>query len=184
MAKARDEPGVPWSAAEDLDLAAAIEEHGAGNWATGSSVTRSLLSSNSLDPPLSLPRTVSLALENTRTPAQCYHRYTQSLKSTIKRGSWSLDEDERLREAVTLHGQKWSKVKDLLPGRTAAQCRERYVRAAAYQKGSSVGKTGSWSLEVSVRRKRYPVSFTGYGKFNSLFSGGCVVEESEGCAED
>lgn len=83
---------------------------------------------------------------STRSPAACYHRYTQTLKPDIKRGAWSEEEDTKLKDAVALHGQKWTRVKDMLPGRTAAQCRERFVRVISV---SGVAKMGYWTKAVS-----------------------------------
>lgn len=56
-----------------------------------------------------------------------------------------MDEDDKLREAVAVHGQKWSRVRDLVPGRTAAQCRERSVRALSL---TSNAKVGAWTKKV------------------------------------
>jgi hypothetical protein len=72
---------------------------------------------------------VALALENTRSPSQCFNRWTATIDANIKRGAWTPEEDASLRAAVRVFGQKWSRVKDLVPGRTAPQCRERFVRA-------------------------------------------------------
>lgn len=136
--KSSAEPKVPWTVEEDAEFQAAIAEHGIGNWATSKLVLW-------LGHFVRLPLPVSLALESTRSPIQCYHRYTQTAKADIKRGAWSEEEDARLKEAVALHGNKWARVKELLPGRTAAQCRERSVRAIAT---STTIKTGSWTKEV------------------------------------
>jgi hypothetical protein len=88
---------------------------------------------------------VSLAMESTRSPAACAHRYDQTLKPNIKRGAWSADEDNKLRDAVALHGQKWSRVRNLVLGRTAAQCRERFVRSL-----TSSTKVGPWTKKVQT----------------------------------
>ena len=58
---------------------------------------------------------------------------------------WSADEDNKLREAVAVHGQKWSRVRDFVPGRTAAQCRERFVRVLSL---TSNAKVGPWTDKV------------------------------------
>ena len=84
-------------------------------------------------------------MESTRSPAACANRYAQTLRPDIKRGAWSVDEDDKLREAVAVHGQKWSRVRDLVPGRTAAQCRERSVRALSL---TSNAKVGAWTKKV------------------------------------
>lgn len=88
-------------------------------------------------------------MESTRSPAACAHRYVQTLKPDIKRGAWSADEDNKLRDAVALHGQKWSRVKDLVPGRTAAQCRERFVRSVSL---TTAAKVRPWTKKVRNRQ--------------------------------
>ena len=99
------------------------------------------------------PCGVSLAMESGRSPAACAHRFAQTLKPDIRRGMWSADEDNKLREAITVHGEKWSRVKDLVPGRTAAQCRERFVRSIPL---TSAAKVGPWAKKV--RNWRFLVS--------------------------
>ncbi|KAK3088735.1 hypothetical protein FSP39_023136 [Pinctada imbricata] len=64
-----------------------------------------------------------------RSPQQCQNRWI-AINPNIKRGKWSLQEDCRLITAVRLHGVKaWSTVQDYIPGRTAVQCRDRYLSA-------------------------------------------------------
>jgi hypothetical protein len=46
----------------------------------------------------------------------------------MKKGTWTLNKDERLTEAVSRYGGSWSKVQEAIPGQTANRCRERYVR--------------------------------------------------------
>jgi hypothetical protein len=54
-------------------------------------------------------------------------------------GKWVADEDKRLKVAAMLFGQKnWNKIAQFVPGRTQAQCRERYcvivlIRPRCYQ---------------------------------------------------
>ena len=44
-----------------------------------------------------------------------------------RRGKWAAEEDEALLRAMAVHGRKWSKVAQLVPGRTDVQCRERFM---------------------------------------------------------
>lgn len=54
-------------------------------------------------------------------------RWKKSLLPTRK-GKWSSEEDKRVKVAVTLFGTKnWHKISSFVPGRTATQCRERWV---------------------------------------------------------
>lgn len=94
-----------WSAEEDALLRRAVKFYGTGNW-----------------------QDVALHLEG-RTGQQCLHRYTRSLSSSFKRGKWTPEEDEQLKQAVLQiggHQGGWAKVKELVPGRSDVQCRERW----------------------------------------------------------
>lgn len=62
-----------------------------------------------------------------RTAQQCLHRWRKSVQPGISRTRWSDKEDERLRQAVMQVGTRWTKVQELVPGRTDVQCRERWV---------------------------------------------------------
>jgi len=63
-----------------------------------------------------------------RTSNQCLFRWDKTLNPKIKRGKWDEDEDQLLRIAVEKYGMKnWKMVKLGVPGRTDAQCRDRYV---------------------------------------------------------
>merc|ERR1712157_298767 len=45
----------------------------------------------------------------------------------LKRGKWSVHEDERLKEVVAEHGSKhWPSIADRIPGRSARQCCHRW----------------------------------------------------------
>jgi len=43
------------------------------------------------------------------------------------KGSWTVEEDNILRDKRSLYGRKWAKIAAHLPGRQGKQCRERYV---------------------------------------------------------
>ncbi|KAF7981605.1 hypothetical protein HWV62_32668 [Athelia sp. TMB] len=60
-------------------------------------------------------------------PRQCRARYERSLDPSIKRGSWSAEEDEKLRLAVKAYGTtSWADVAGVIPGRNNEQCRDRW----------------------------------------------------------
>merc|ERR1711957_682404 len=64
-----------------------------------------------------------------RTAFECLTKW-QTLSSTpvIKgKGSWTVEEDNILRDKRSLYGRKWAKIAAHLPGRQGKQCRERYV---------------------------------------------------------
>jgi len=46
-----------------------------------------------------------------RSGQQCLHRWEKTLKPSIRRGRWSKEEDQALREAVKVHGVgAWVKI--------------------------------------------------------------------------
>jgi hypothetical protein len=98
-----------WTAEEDEQLMSALKIYGTQNW-----------------------QAVAQTLDG-RTGQQCLHRYEKAINPQIKRGRWSSDEDELLRQAVQPFIQSgstrinWSTVKLSVPGRTDVQCRERWV---------------------------------------------------------
>ena len=61
------------------------------------------------------------------TAAQCQTRWTKSLDPKLKRGAWTENEDNRLRNAVAGFGTSWIQVATAIPGRTNDQCRERWL---------------------------------------------------------
>ncbi|XP_064458670.1 snRNA-activating protein complex subunit 4-like isoform X2 [Ornithodoros turicata] len=81
-----------------------------------------------------------------RTRTQLYYRWERALNPLLRRGKWSREEDVMLIAAVQAHGRRWTRVKDFLPGRTANQCRERYVNSFS---GNYV--FGHWSAEEDAK---------------------------------
>lgn len=71
---------------------------------------------------------------------------TEKLKSVIKKGNWSKEDDEKLIELVSQHGHKeWKLISKFYKDRTAKQCRERYVN----QLDPNISKM-EWSIEESI----------------------------------
>ena len=65
-----------------------------------------------------------------RTAHQCLERWTQSLNPDRKKGPFSGEEDKLLIEAVGIYGTRnWIEVSKHVPGRTAKQCRVRWVQS-------------------------------------------------------
>ena len=98
-------PGIArgkWAPEEDARLRAAVALLGVAQWA------------------------VVAATVGTRTRAQCLHRWRSTLSPAIVRSKWTSAEDARLVAAVARHGWRWTHVAVDMPGRSSAQCRERY----------------------------------------------------------
>ncbi|GAB4861471.1 hypothetical protein Ancab_036673 [Ancistrocladus abbreviatus] len=93
-----DKAGVkkgPWSQAEDLMLISFIQKHGHSNWRA-------------------LPKLAGLA----RCGKSCRLRWVNYLRPDLKRGNFTLEEEETIIKLHEQLGNKWSKIASHLPGRT------------------------------------------------------------------
>ncbi|XP_037653269.1 snRNA-activating protein complex subunit 4 isoform X2 [Choloepus didactylus] len=64
-----------------------------------------------------------------RDSMQLIYRWTKSLDPGLKKGFWAPEEDAKLLQAVAKYGEHdWFKIREEVPGRSDAQCRDRYVR--------------------------------------------------------
>ncbi|KAF8649779.1 hypothetical protein AX16_005545 [Volvariella volvacea WC 439] len=61
-----------------------------------------------------------------RTDDACSKRYREALDPSLKKGSWSAEEDARLQEAYSRIGSQWTQVGQEL-GRSGLDCRNRWV---------------------------------------------------------
>ncbi|NWQ60047.1 SNPC4 protein, partial [Neopipo cinnamomea] len=78
-----------------------------------------------------------------RDSAQLIYRWTKSVDPSLKKGPWTPEEDAMLLAAVKKYGEKdWYKIRTEVPGRSDAQCRDRYLKALHWDV-----KKGKWSLE-------------------------------------
>ncbi|XP_061363853.1 transcription factor MYB58-like [Gastrolobium bilobum] len=85
----------PWSPAEDLKLIAFIQKHGHENWR-------------------SLPKQAGLL----RCGKSCRLRWINYLRPDVKRGNFTIEEEETIIRLHKALGNKWSKIASRLPGRT------------------------------------------------------------------
>ncbi|NXT75375.1 SNPC4 protein, partial [Zapornia atra] len=78
-----------------------------------------------------------------RDSAQLIYRWTKSVDPSLKKGPWTPEEDALLLAAVKKYGERdWYKIRLEVPGRSDAQCRDRYLKALHCDV-----KKGKWSLE-------------------------------------
>uniref|UniRef100_A0A8C3MX93 snRNA-activating protein complex subunit 4 n=1 Tax=Geospiza parvula TaxID=87175 RepID=A0A8C3MX93_GEOPR len=78
-----------------------------------------------------------------RDSAQLIYRWTKSVDPSLKKGPWTPEEDAMLLAAVKKYKEKdWYKIRREVPGRSDAQCRDRYLKALHWDV-----KKGKWSLE-------------------------------------
>ncbi|KAG7577688.1 Homeobox-like domain superfamily [Arabidopsis thaliana x Arabidopsis arenosa] len=125
----------PWTAAEDKNLLRIIEKKSLTDWVD-----------------------IAVSLGTNRTPFQCLTRYQRSLNPSILKKEWTAEEDDQLRAAVELFGDKdWQSVANVLKGRTGAQCSNRW------KKSLRPTRKGTWSLEED---KRVKVAVTLFGSQN------------------
>jgi hypothetical protein len=93
----------PWSAFEDAQLIALVREHGGKHWARIASM---------------LPG---------RTGKQCRERWCNNLDPSLKKGSWSAEEDETILAMHAELGTRWAEIAKSLPGRSDNSVRARPV---------------------------------------------------------
>jgi len=98
------QPTHVWSPDSDQSLKMAVERYGFDNWLM-----------------------VAKAVSENVTASQCEGRFCRMLDQSVKRGSWTREEDTRLQQAVEVHGHSWTNVASTISGRTNNQCRERWV---------------------------------------------------------
>jgi hypothetical protein len=94
----------PWTSEEDEALKNAVKKLG-HNW---SQIAKSLPG---------------------RSGHQCRERWRHFLNPNLKHGSWTLAEDEKLKNAVEKFGtHNWSKIAEDVPSRSDLQCKRRWFR--------------------------------------------------------
>uniref|UniRef100_A0A8C0G530 snRNA-activating protein complex subunit 4 n=1 Tax=Chelonoidis abingdonii TaxID=106734 RepID=A0A8C0G530_CHEAB len=78
-----------------------------------------------------------------RDSMQLLYRWTKRVDPSLKKGFWTPEEDAKLLAAVAKYGERdWYKIRTEVPGRSDAQCRDRYLNALHHDV-----KKGRWSLE-------------------------------------
>ena len=94
---------VPWTTEEDEILRKAVEKFKGRGW-----------------------KQVAELLPG-RTHSQAAHRWQKVLDPKLKKGSWTIEEDEQLQKAVEEVGEgHWSRVAEKVATRNGKQCRERW----------------------------------------------------------
>eukprot|EP01138_Halocafeteria_seosinensis_P009361 gb/GECG01009566.1/.p1 GENE.gb/GECG01009566.1/~~gb/GECG01009566.1/.p1 ORF type:complete len:627 (+),score=86.53 gb/GECG01009566.1/:1-1881(+) len=99
----RRAPAKKWSPEEDECLKQAVARRGGKNW-----------------------KKIAEDVPG-RNHVQCLQRYRKVLAPGLKKGHWSDEEDEHLRQIVAEGVRNWGDVAAKIPGRTAKQCRERWT---------------------------------------------------------
>uniref|UniRef100_A0A672MTJ4 snRNA-activating protein complex subunit 4-like n=1 Tax=Sinocyclocheilus grahami TaxID=75366 RepID=A0A672MTJ4_SINGR len=100
-----------------------------------------------------------------RDGSQLAYRWTSVLDPSLKKGPWSKEEDQLLRNAVAKYGTKeWGKIRLEVPGRTDGACRDRYLDCLQENV-----KKGPWSKE-EVELLKEKVEKYGVGKWSKIAS--------------
>jgi len=132
-----------WGAGEEARLMTLVTEHEEHDWLS-----------------------VSEKLGTRRTPMDCLRRYQQALNTKmIKVKEWTIAEEDLLRAAVSIYGQKsWQSVSDKVPGRTAYQCQLKWRRTDVEEEA---GITTKWT-EDDERRLFLSVAAHGMPNMDAL----------------
>jgi hypothetical protein len=124
-AKASYAPRRTWKGEEDAKLTEAVTHHGT-HWVAVAEM---------------IPG---------RTNLQCRYRWLMTLDPAIEKsaGKWTAEEDAKLTEAVKKYGNEWVKVAEMIPGRTNAQCRQRWT----YTLDTAIVKrAGKWTPKQDAK---------------------------------
>lgn len=120
-----------------------------------------------------------IALElGQKTSEQCRLRYEKVARENVKAGTWSVEEDIKLQLLATIFGRgQWTKIADLMPGRTDVKCRERFENLLAPE----VNKT-AWTPEED-RRLLELVELHGPGNWAAIHAELGTGRTDAGCAK-
>ncbi|KAJ7566647.1 hypothetical protein O6H91_02G112800 [Diphasiastrum complanatum] len=132
----------PWTKVEDKRLLHIAQQHDLCDW-----------------------EAIAEQLNTDRTAAQCLMRYQRSLNATIVRSSWTPEEDEQLRVAVQIYGEKnWQAVAANIEGRTGPQCSNRWHKVVHPGR-----RSGRWDVEED-KRLTWAVSLYDSKQWNRIAS--------------
>jgi hypothetical protein len=89
-----------------------------------------------------------------RTGIQCQARWSEALDPRVRKGKWSSDEDDILKEGVKRFGRCWIRIAEMINGRTQRQCRTRWVQIQNKQaKQDRDARTGTQAPSTSSSPK-------------------------------
>jgi hypothetical protein len=91
-----------WTDDEDNQLLELVNAYSSKNW---KEISKNLINKSSI---------------------QCYSRYKQ-IRPGIKKGLWTNEEDDEVRNLVKIHGHQWSNIANVIRSRNGKQIRDRYL---------------------------------------------------------
>jgi myb proto-oncogene protein len=124
-----------WTEDEDLKLKYSIQLHGGKDW-----------------------KAIATLVPG-RARDQCRGRWHDVLDPSIavtvgRRGTWTADEDSKLKTAMQIHGGKdWKAIAALVQGRTNQQCYGRWHDALDPSIALTAGRTGRWTADEDSKLK-------------------------------
>jgi len=95
-----------------------------------------------------------------RTKFECYNRYVQ-INPQIKKGKWSKEEDQKIKNLVEEYGYDWSKISNIVKTRTSKQIRSRYI----FYLDSKLNNTEFSQEEDEMVQKLFPIFKTNWVKY-------------------
>ena len=132
-----------WTAEEDGRLADLVAKYGTRRWSH-----------------------IARALEN-RVGKQCRERWNNHLAPDIKRGSWSMEEEDTFIRAHGELGNKWSDIAKLLEGRTENSVKNHW-NATKRRKDGDMSRFRAYVIETSEKQQRDGVETTPRSKSQSM----------------
>ena len=70
--------------------------------------------------------TISRCMDGNRSGKQIRDHYLNKLAPAISKDKWTEDEDHRILALFKIHGRKWRKISELMPGRSEAMVKNRF----------------------------------------------------------
>jgi hypothetical protein len=75
-------------------------------------------------------------------------------RTLVRTGSWTTDEDAKLKDAVQTHnGKNWDSIAEMVPGRSRRQCSSRWHDFLASRDGRTPVRTGAWTPREDAKLK-------------------------------
>ncbi|KAI1119479.1 hypothetical protein F5Y14DRAFT_5190 [Nemania sp. NC0429] len=85
-----------------------------------------------------------------RTNKDCRKRWINQVCGGLRKGAWTAEEDARLREAMSTHGQKWTLIANAVGSRSADQCAKRWQHSLDPKL-----ERGNWTAEEDEKLLMY-----------------------------
>jgi hypothetical protein len=102
-----------------------------------------------------------------RTNKNCRKRWFHSLDPSLRKGAWTEEEDQLLREGVSKYPNQWSKIADMLPGRTDDQCAKRWRESL----DPSIDRSEWTAMEDNLLMEKYDEYGSQWQKIAFFFDG-------------